>query len=300
MERDVALVTEWWSWEVIASLLLIIGLVIAGWWQLIKQRSPWVLVGLVWLGGTLIPVSGIVPINGILYEHWLYLPIIGLMLIGYGLFGQLAKKYLKRQWLLWVLGIVVTIYVGLTIRQNYIWGDPIRFYEYTLTYSQSARLHNNLAMSYSEVKRIDEAIVQYQKSLELSNVYPQPYHNLGNAYFEKGEFKKAEESYKQALQLDPTFFFTYPKIINLYITTGELAKSIPYLDKMVQIDPQNVEIWMIYGKVLADLDQPELSKQKFDQVRKLSGGGVQIEAQIQRLLAIPKPASDPEFLEATH
>jgi tetratricopeptide (TPR) repeat protein len=104
--------------------------------------------------------------------------------------------------------------------------------------------------------------------------------------------KKAEESYKQALQLDPTFFFTYPKIINLYITTGELAKSIPYLDKMVQIDPQNVEIWMIYGKVLADLDQPELSKQKFDQVRKLSGGGVQIEAQIQRLLAIPKPASD--------
>jgi len=59
---------------------------------------------------------------------------------------------------------------------------------------------------------LDEAIVQYQKAIELQPRLPQAYNDLGNAFRRKGMAAEAMACYQKAIELQPQFI---PAQINL-------------------------------------------------------------------------------------
>lgn len=250
MERDISLVTSVINPWTLAFGVLILILLFLGWKQL-RKNDPWILFGLAWFCIMLLPVSGIIPINGILYEHWLYLPIVGwaLCLYGFGksIISKSVWKTLLSKKVPQIIGTaMVIIWSILTIRQNYIWGDPIRFYTYTLKHSQSARLHNNLAMAYSEQGKFNQALEHYTKALEFFPYYPQIHHNMGNLYAEQREYEKAEESYLTALEISPTFYFSVGKLFTLYLATEQLDKAYA-LAQEYENSPLGFQLYYTYG-----------------------------------------------------
>lgn len=212
-----------WTISVLTTAILICWLSMQ---EIKKRNTMWLSFGTLWFLIGLVPISGIVPVNGLFYEHWLYVPIVGLLISTASLFrlisGFIAKQIQLRpirqvlsdlrQYLPVLLLVILMLF---TLRQNYIWGDHIRFYEYTLRFSQTARLYNNLAMAQAERGNLTKAFENYQKALSISPNYPQIYHNLGNLFESQGNSKEALQYYLKALEIDPKFSFSYPKALML-------------------------------------------------------------------------------------
>lgn len=68
----------------------------------------------------------------------------------------------------------------------------------------SAALANNLGISLNQLKRYDEAIVEFEHALALAPGYPDAAMNLGNACREQGDVAGAKRSYAQALRSRPS------------------------------------------------------------------------------------------------
>ena len=201
-----------------------------------EQKTLWFSFGALWFLIGLVPISGILPVNGLFYEHWLYLPIIGLLISTATLF-RLANSFLSKHAGFrlvqqtffdsqrYLPGFILVVLIVVTLRQNYIWSDHIRFYEYTLRFSQTARLYNNLAMAQADQGNIAGSLENYQKALAISPGYPQIYHNIGNLLQTQNKPAEALEYFRQALQVDPTFIFSYPKALQLAIDLDNASAS---------------------------------------------------------------------------
>ena len=214
------------------GLLVLIGLLVYWLFVIHKQSLPLFAAG--WFFISILPVSGLIPISQILAEHFLYLPSIGFFLLFiWLLFLIISLLPISPRFRLIVFYSLITpislILLNKTILQNRVWRDPITFYEYTLAHAQpTARVYNNLAMAYADTKNHDKAIENYQKSIALGDIYPNPHYNLGNTYVEIGETKKAEEEYKKALKIDPNFHYATLKLGQVYIDRGKIddAKNL--------------------------------------------------------------------------
>lgn len=226
-----------WTISVFLVSILIIWLSIL---EINKLKTLWLGFGVLWFVIGLVPISGIVPVNGLFYEHWLYIPIVGLLISTAALL-RLISNFLSRQKKLkpaqqvfsdlnlYLPGFVLLIMIVITLRQNYIWSDHIRFYEYTLRFSQSARLYNNLAMAQADRGNITGALENYQKALAISPGYPQIYHNIGNLLQTQGEPVAALEYFQKALEVDPTFTFSYSKALQLALGLKDASASAQIL-----------------------------------------------------------------------
>ena len=66
-----------------------------------------------------------------------------------------------------------------------------------------ALVHNALGFGYSNTDKIDDAIVEYKKSVALQPGYVTAWNNLGEAYEKKKELKEAIKCYEESLVLAP-------------------------------------------------------------------------------------------------
>lgn len=226
-----------WTISVFLVSILIIWLSIL---EINKLKTLWLGFGVLWFVIGLVPISGIVPVNGLFYEHWLYIPIVGLLISTAALL-RLISNFLSRQKKLkpaqqvfsdlnlYLPGFVLLIMIVITLRQNYIWSDHIRFYEYTLRFTQSARLYNNLAMAQADRGNVTGALENYQNALAISPGYPQIYHNIGNLLQTQGEPVAALEYFQKALEVDPTFTFSYSKALQLALGLKDASASAQIL-----------------------------------------------------------------------
>jgi protein O-mannosyl-transferase len=239
MERDMAIIPTPLNLFTIGFILFFLFFGYLGYREIKNKHTMWILTGLGWFLAMISIVSGIIPGNGILYEHWLYVPMVGIFLTLYGV-GKSIALPIRSSFIPFLCTCLGMTYAVVTIRQIGLWHDPITFYTYTLQFADSARLHNNLAMAYAEEKLQPQAIEEYKKAIQRSDAYPQTHYNLARSYQEIGEKDKAIAEYKQALTLDPTFAFAYGPLINLLLETKNTTEAISYLQVLYAAskDPQ--------------------------------------------------------------
>lgn len=195
------------------------------------KKIPLLLFSFLWFFISFIPSSGIIPINGIFYEHFAYFPSIGFFTLISFLIIEFIKYLTKKSneeqnfttikrggiYLLLILGLAYGLFLMFrTIVRNQDWHDPITFYNQTLRYTKSPRLYNNLAMAYAEDGNYKKSIEIYKKAIKEGDFYPQTHYNMGNSYVALSEVKNAEIEYKKALKLDKSFYLSYLKLFKLY------------------------------------------------------------------------------------
>ncbi|HTW96374.1 MAG TPA: tetratricopeptide repeat protein, partial [Candidatus Methylomirabilis sp.] len=227
MEWQITPVANFWSWPVIGLIFLGAAAIIIAVKTWKKNRL--IAFGLSWFVLGLLPHANLIETNRPLYEHWLYLPMVGFWLAFFCLIFILFDKIKNeraRDWSLKIFCVIVIAYVlfltALTIARNRDWHDPITFYEKNLKYSpQSFIEHNNLGMAYAEAGRINEAIVQYRQAIAISDVYPQVHYNLANSLANAQKFAEAEKEYQNAIAMDPGFILPYQNLYNLYLYEGK-------------------------------------------------------------------------------
>ncbi|MBZ0166541.1 MAG: tetratricopeptide repeat protein, partial [Candidatus Omnitrophica bacterium] len=235
------------SWSdpraVVGMLLFIATIVVA---VLFRKRKPYVTFGILWFLVGLFPVANVfVVVNAYMAEHWLYIPVMGLLMIVAHLLFDLTTK---RKALMGPVVVIVTaagLFLGVrTFQQNKTWLNQIAFYERTREFApNSGRLHADLGEAYYRVGRVEDARDSTIRAIQLRPTYYAAWSNLGTIYMRLGELAKAIDAYEKSLAIRPNYFNAHFNLGNLYKSKGNYDKAIYHYEQAIGYMPSLTEAY---------------------------------------------------------
>ena len=227
--------------EIAVSLILFLVIVFVS----IKtwKKNRLIGFGFLWFFIILLPRTNILPINRPMYEHWLYLPMIGFWLASFSslalVFQKIKKKQNKLALPLVYAGCTALVacifsFSALTVLRNNDWQNAIIFYEKNLRYTPGSFIqHNNLGMAYADAGRFKESIKEYKQAISIKDAYAQVHYNLANSLNELGQTKEAIKEYDISIKMSPSFQYPYNNLLNIYIKGNNKEKVEEILRKML-------------------------------------------------------------------
>lgn len=234
-----------------------------------KQRRDYPLMSFAigWFLVGLIPVLNLLPVSAYMAEHWLYFPSMGYFILIGMFFGYLYSKA-KKKWIVEIFFIaLLATQITLTIRQNQVWKDPIKFYNRIILHNPSyARAHFNLANALArEGNNAEEAIEHYQIAIQMDAKNADAYNNLGTLYQHEGDLAKAYSSYMRALQADPQHLDANNNIGGILLDQRQYEEALIYFNRVIKSDPNFAKAHNNLGILYAQQRKFELAVTHFKQ-----------------------------------
>lgn len=81
--------------------------------------------------------------------------------------------------------------------------------------------YNNRGLVFERMNRVEEAYADFTKVIELDPTDRNGYHNRGVIYYKKGEYQKAISDYTRSIDLDPNFKEAYVHRAAAYQLLGQ-------------------------------------------------------------------------------
>lgn len=128
--------------------------------------------------------------------------------------------------------------------------------------SKSKRLIEFTAHLYrgNELKdlgKYEEAILSYDRALEIDPDYHEAWVNRGNALVNLREYEKAIASYDRAIEINPNDFYVWNSRGYTLRMLEQYEEAIASFDRAIEINPNNFYAWDYRGYVLVKLEQYE-------------------------------------------
>ena len=227
------------------GFLFVAGLAV--WSVFIFKYSRGIFFGIWWFFITLFPVYNIIPIYNPFAERFLYIPLIGYCLLVAMAFNTLMNKRLSETVPVKVLSSVAIIallsfYAMITIARNLDWKDSLTLWSKTvITSPDSSIAHGSLGRAYQDLGRLEEAIREYKKAIEIFPNNYKAYYNLGVIYDRQGALKEAVANYKRTIAINPAFIDAQFNLGNIYHNQGLLEEAIQQYRKVTELDPTDFE-----------------------------------------------------------
>jgi protein O-mannosyl-transferase len=188
----------------------VLGLALYWLWT---RRAPWSRNALFGFGFFLINLAPFVGFRAISFmrfvwvmDHFLYLPILGLLALAVAAFEQLDDhlETTRRTCAIGALTVIVIMLAVGSHRYAKTYVDSETLWTYTTHRDPSAwPAHNDLGNVYLDQNRLAEAKIQYEAALRLNPIYPEAHNNLAIILAKMGRLTEAESEFQAALQLQP-------------------------------------------------------------------------------------------------
>jgi tetratricopeptide (TPR) repeat protein len=107
---------------------------------------------------------------------------------------------------------------------------------------EEAIKRNNFGAELLKQGRLDEAIVEFRRAVEMDPSYVAALLNLGYAYERGGRIDEALGAYRKAIELEPGALFAHNNLGVLYDRKGLYDEAIAAFEKALRIDPSNVTV----------------------------------------------------------
>lgn len=263
MERGTTIFTSFFYWPVALSAGLVLSVLYLVSWFYKKEKLAtrnqklvtsyrvwWFAVG--WFFVNLGPTSGITPINAQLYEHWLYLALLGpLVLVTFYLHLFWQKNGQRMRYgVIAFLVVMAVVFSAMTVKRNLAWGNATSFFEDILKYEPgSARINNNLGNLYFEKGDEKKAEEYYWQAVSVEDSFPQPHFNLGGILQERNDMRGAVVEFEKAIEIDSNFVYAYQNLAVIYAAQGDFVKSSAMLKKVVELRPDEPRAYYNLAKV---------------------------------------------------
>lgn len=105
--------------------------------------------------------------------------------------------------------------------------------------SDEAIERNNLGVELLKQRRVDEAILEFQKAIKLNPDYVTARLNLAHLYDLRGRIEEAMAEYRKAIELEPGNLIVRNNLGVLYGKKGLYDEAIGEFEKVLRIDPTN-------------------------------------------------------------
>lgn len=171
---------------VLSSLLFALSVVFTP-----RRRLPWIRLsafGILWFFVSLSLTSSIVPIKDLIFEHRLYLPIAGFILVIVVCLDALlaSVSVMTGRELTGLIICIIVVIAGLlsasTISRNNVWRTKISLWQDAAAKSPlKSRPNNNLGNCHLLREEYDSAVRYYRRAIRLDPDNIEAYYNAGLA-----------------------------------------------------------------------------------------------------------------------
>ena len=270
------------DWDAWLGLVLIAATVVTAYFY--RHRNWAVSLGLSFALIAFIPASNwIMPISILMAERFLYLPMIGLALVGATALSQLEDRRLRR-----LVGIgALSTAIVLCNSHDYIRRDDFTFFKNMVrVVPNSAKARLGWGFALTKAGRNDEAERELEAGLRIIPDYPELLAALALARTTSTSCARAWPLLNRAIQIDPKHADTQRRMADCYLKEGRVseaesmyrqaAQSIPNPDAMlyfmwgVSLENSGQSTDAIAAYERAALIEPEnrFFQQKIDALRK--------------------------------
>ena len=139
--------------------------------------------------------------------------------------------------------------------------------------------HDAVAQLYLDEGRLDEAIAEFRRSLQLNADSATTHYNLGYALSARGRRDEAMAELSEALRLDPDYALAHNNLGALLQVIGRADEAMIHFERAVALRPDNVEARANLAQLLSNTGRPSAAAAQFravlalrpDHVQALSG-----------------------------
>jgi tetratricopeptide (TPR) repeat protein len=103
-----------------------------------------------------------------------------------------------------------------------------------------------------QLKKLNEVLDEYLKTLEYTADFPSGKFNLGNFYSNKGDYLKAEKYYSDAIKMDDRFYPAKSNLAMLYYNQGKLKEAENLFLDLIENHPEYTEGEYYLGLLYAE------------------------------------------------
>lgn len=230
-----------WNWRSALALAGFVLLFVAG--RGLRLWNRRVAFGVVWIVLTLAVESSFIPLDPV-YEHRLYLPMFGVVVVALDLFAAWCPV---RGQVPVLIGVLLVL-AGLTVSRNALWADPVAFWRDNLAKAPtSSRVMSNLGMAYQSRGDYAAAAEILQQALLLTPADATITAGIGNALLHLGQRDEARSAFEQALRFDPDNALANSYLGTICVATGETERGTQLLQKAVTLAPGSSTYWQNFA-----------------------------------------------------
>jgi protein O-mannosyl-transferase len=296
------------AWQVFVSVLVLVAISAAA---IKFRSRRYLLVGWLWFLGTLVPVIGLVQVgDAAMADRYAYIPLIGVfVMIAFATADVAANREAGRKSGAWLALPAVMVVFGLALathRQIGYWQTSEDLWSHTQAVTENnfiaednlggalilegkeedAHAHfeaasrinpkdpmsrSNLGAYFQTHGRLREAVVQYEKVIELTTdpgLLAQAYGNLGSAKRALGDEEQARKDFAQALQFNPNQSNAWLGLGLIAHHQGKLDEAITDLSRSIELHP-TAESYVELGRSLAQSGRRAEALNAYQQALKL-------------------------------
>jgi tetratricopeptide (TPR) repeat protein len=258
-------------WQVLGAAIALILLTVLVFRR--AKKHPFGVVGWLWYLISLVPVIGIIQVGShSMADRYTYVPLIGLFVIVAWGITELTRSWPYRTQTLITLSVLSLFCLTfLTWRQVGYWRNNITLYDHTLEVTdRNSIIYSNRGLAYSNsLGRNAEAIIDFNKAIEISPSLTKTYNNRGLSYDHLGNFQQAMRDFDKAIELDPGFAAVYNNRGITYRHLSNFQQAIGDFDKAIELDPGYAAAYNNRGIAYGNLGNPQQAMRDFDKAVEL-------------------------------
>ncbi len=306
-----------WSAVGAALALLLITIAVA----LFARRRPYLVTGWLWFLVTLLPVIGLLQVGmQARADRYTYIPYIGLsVMLSWGM-AELARRWQAIR-PLWTLGAAAALgcWMAVTSHQVWYWKDSVALYEHALDVAPENYLaHNSLGGALKEIGKLDAAIQEHEKVIQLRPGAVRPYTDLTLDYILEHKMDDAFAAFCTATRLNPVSAQAIlrgelvegvsqgetnlsqklddvelrSRFVDVLFKLGKGADAVPYCRKVVEARPTDPHAWFGLGAAWLAQSRMQDAIESFKQAIELAPDNPQC---LNALAWIYATSSDPQL-----
>ena len=274
IDYDYPISTNLFELHTLLSLTLLISLLLIAIKALKHHKS--IAFGIFWFFITLSVESSFIPIKDVIFEHRLYLPMVGFSLFAsVGLFSILnnIKPYIIS------LSFIICALSFLTTERNKIWKNEISLWGDSVQKNPTnPRALQNSANAYlQEVRPLDalpylENAIKYAKNRKMmDDATTVSLYNLGRVYVIIKKYTLAIQSLSEAVSRHPDFAQAWAFLGFAYQNTGDYKKAEDAYKRSEQINPNNPTLYEFLSSYFKKIHNDQKAEVYLRKALKLRG-----------------------------